>query len=451
MNKCNTIIVSDLHLTEAQQEIKNNPLWMSYKKKEFFIDESFSNFLQYLESNIREPIELILNGDIFDFDTVLAFPNQNTDWLSKLRGLGTEEWMSLFKINIIIKDHPVWFAAIKKFILHGNKVIFIVGNHDIELYWPSVQRRICEELKSNSIIFCNWFYLSEGDSYISHGHQYDPNCVVKDTINPLIKTQGKSIMRIPFGDLATRYIMNGMGLLNPHYNNSYIKTSWEHFLFFFRYLKTQPLMVWSWFWGAVITFIITLRDHWKPAMIDPLLIEKKVVNIARDSNVTPSQVRQLSTLRVSSASSNPLNIFRELWLDRGMFLISLLFIAWQIMLYINIAFPINMGWFIIPFILLLPALLVYASSIKPKIFNEPLLTSECANYILTITGAKYVVFGHTHSPTQEHISNIEYINCGSWASAFSEPECLTKTNEQTYVWIKPCEAGRIAKLNIWPY
>jgi UDP-2,3-diacylglucosamine pyrophosphatase LpxH len=431
----NTIIVSDLHLTEAQHNSRH-PLWMAYKRKEFFIDNEFAYFLDYLNQNISDKIELVLNGDTFDFDLVLALPGINVDWLSKKRGLSSEEWMSLFKIETIIFDHPIWFNAIKKFIANGNKVIFIVGNHDVELYWPSVQKRICEILETNSIIFCNSFYISGNNTYITHGHQFDPTCVVKDSVNPLININGKPIVRIPFGNLATKYMLNGIGWLNPHCHKNYIKDTVEYFKLFAKYLSEQPLMLWSWFWSAAITLVISLRDHLKPAMIDPLMVEEKVAQIAEQSNATPAMVRKLNALQVPSACSNPINVLRELWLDRGLILLGLLFVAWQIILHINIATHISMLWFFIPFAILLPSLMVYSSSIKSKVFDSPLLTEERAELIVKITGVKNVVMAHTHMPECCSIGAVQYINTGSWAPAFSDAECKNKINEHMFVRIE---------------
>src|SRR5262249_356619 len=158
----------------------------------FFIDEDFARFLHYIEGAARGPVELVLNGDIFDFDSVTAVPTGEgrVDWLARRRGLASEEWMSVFKMGVIVREHPIWFPALGGFIRRGHRAGFIIGNHDVELYWPGVQRRVCEALGvesppvldeiepaagPGSVAFCNWFYLSGGDTYVSHGHQYDPH------------------------------------------------------------------------------------------------------------------------------------------------------------------------------------------------------------------------------------------------------------------------------------
>jgi len=138
----NTFVVSDLHLTEVNYD-ESKPLWMCYKREEFSIDNDFKKFLQHIKS-IPGPTELVLNGDTFDFDYVTQAP-ANADWLAKRRGLGSQEWMSIYKMEIIIKDHRIWFESMREF-AKTNKVVFVIGNHDVELHWPSVQQMVKDQI-----------------------------------------------------------------------------------------------------------------------------------------------------------------------------------------------------------------------------------------------------------------------------------------------------------------
>ena len=112
--KLHTFVVSDMHLTEAEEPDPGRPLWMAYKRREFFVDDEFAGFLDHIEQKADGPIELILNGDIFDFDSVTAVPSKDrhVEWLERARGLGSEEWKSQFKMKVIIDDHPRWFEAL---------------------------------------------------------------------------------------------------------------------------------------------------------------------------------------------------------------------------------------------------------------------------------------------------------------------------------------------------
>ncbi|MBW1761632.1 MAG: metallophosphoesterase [Deltaproteobacteria bacterium] len=422
-----TYIVSDMHLSEAEEPDPRRPLWMAYKRREFFIDDEFAAFLEHIAQNATGPIELLLNGDIFDFDNVLRMPSNDgrIDWLERARGLGSEEWKSQFKMKVIIEDHPRWFEALGQFMAKGHRAVFVIGNHDVELYWPSVQRMLCdalgapfppnigEEEDDDPIVFCSWFYLSGGDTYVSHGHQYDPNCVVRDPIDPLIEIRGKPRVRVPFGDLAARYMLNGMGYFNPHQSENYIMGGVAYLRFFFRYmLRTQPLLIWTWLWGAYA---------------------------------------KLNALHVPSATNNPFRIARELWLDRAFLLLATLFLAWQVVLHINIAWPISPLWVFVPALIFMLPYLAYASSVRPTVFDTPLLSERRADLIFRITGARRVVFGHTHQPKCEQVGPITLYNGGFWSKAFADPECTIRIGEQTFVWIRPGTdgSGRIADLCEW--
>ncbi len=452
---------------------------MAHKRREFFFDDDFGRLIRHLEEQADGPVELVLNGDTFDFDSVTTLPPEpagDISWLARLRGLASEEWMSLFKLERIVADHGEWFEHLAGFIRRGGRVIFVIGNHDVELLWPSLQQRIRELLEVDSrsgerevgaseppaslvpdddpVVFCSWFYLSNGDTYVSHGHQYDPNCVQKNPIDPLIKVRGRPRVRIPFGDLAARYMLNGMGYFNPHDTGNYIRTAGAYAKFFFQFMfLTQPLLIWTWFWGAAMTFTISLRDHLLPPMRDPLMVEAKVREIARRSRASTSMVRKLNALSVPSACNNPLRIMRELWLDRAFLLMAVLYAAWQIILHINVAWSISPWWIVVPLALLLPPYFVYAGSVKPTVFKQPLLTEERARLIGKITGAHQVVFGHTHVPETAQVGEVSYINGGFWSPAFFTPKCKQRLGTQTFVWIRtPAEASadRQAALYEWP-
>jgi UDP-2,3-diacylglucosamine pyrophosphatase LpxH len=468
VSRIETVVLSDLHLTAAHEPEAHRPLWMAYKRREYFVDEDFGRLLTHIRSVAQAPVELVLNGDVFDFDAVTELPKEpegEVNWLARLRGLASEEWMSLFKLECILRDHPVFFDHLGAFLRHGGRVVFVIGNHDTELQWPSVQQRIRRRLgvddtsgeraisgADDTVVFCAWFYVSGDDTFISHGHQFDPYCAAQSPIDPLIEIGGRPRVRVPFGDLAGRYMINGMGYFNPHATENCIMTGWAYLKFFLRYmLRTQPLLLWTWFWGALVTMVIALREHWAPALRDPLMVDVKVRDIARRSNATPAMVRKLHALSVPSACGSPLKIMRELWLDRGLLFIGVVYAAWQIILLVNVAWPASPLWVLVPLGVLLPPYFVYASSVSPSVFKHHLLSPERADLIRRITGARRVICGHTHVPERVDIGAVSYFNGGSWSPAFATPECIERIGTQTFVWIRPGAPGaRHAALYEWP-
>ena len=147
----NTFVISDLHLSDAEPLHEGNALWKKFRQQEYFIDGEFEKFIKTIMAKANGPIELVLNGDIFDFDSVMSLPpNRKTfkyNKYEKKRGLGSEERKSVFKVQSILQDHHLWIEALSSFVKKGHKVIFVIGNHDIELHWPKVQQEIIKRME----------------------------------------------------------------------------------------------------------------------------------------------------------------------------------------------------------------------------------------------------------------------------------------------------------------
>ncbi len=455
-----TIIMSDMHISDAEQRDERRPHWKAYKQRQYFFDDDFANLLKHIDETSDGPCELVLNGDIFDFDNVTALPPHPpglVDWLSQLRGLHSEEWCSRFKIGRILADHEPWFRALREFIHKGHRAVFVVGNHDLELYWPTVQQHIREAMRlsddaQDRLVFCEWFYVSGEDTFICHGHLFDPYCTIRDPIHPMVSMYGRPRVRIPFGDLAERYMLNGMGYFNPHATENFIMSLPEYIRFWFKYmLRDQPMLLFTWFWSAMVVLGTTLWTFWRPAMKDPLTIEEKVQSIANRSNATPSQVRMLNQIHAPSAATNPLQIAQELWLDRGVLFLVMMWAAFQLVAYINFFFvSIHWAWVLVPIALMFPLYLSYSFKVKSATFVEPLLTEERARLLHQIVGVKRVVFGHTHVPEHRDIGPVEFLNCGFWSPAFAEPECINRIGTQTFVWIRRDNGEESATVWEWP-
>ncbi len=460
-----TFIASDIHLADAEPVDATRPFWKAFKRAENFVDEDFIRFLRYVDSEATEPVELILNGDIFDFDAVTVLPHKapyptRVSWLERIRGLNSEEWKSLFKMGRIIADHQEWFAALSDFVRKGHRLVFVVGNHDLELLWPRVQDLIREALHLDAecqerVLFCEWFYLSGGDAYVSHGHQYDPYCTARNPIDPLIQDVGAPRVRIPFGDLAQRIMLNGMGYFNPHATANFIMSARQYLVFFLRYMiRTQPLLLWTWFWSAMTTALIALWEHLRPPLRDPLSVDDKVRQAAERAQARPSMVRKLSALHVPSACTDPFKIIRELWLDRGLLFLLICYLGFQIIAVFNFIWPLSPWWALALAAMCFPLFLMYSFRVSSAVFVERLLDEERATLIKEITGVRYAVFGHTHKPGETAIGPLRYVNSGFWSPAFAEPECKNRIGTQTYVRLaapdEDPEGPRDAEIFEWP-
>lgn len=456
-----TIIVSDIHLADAEPPHPHNPLWKKFKRPEFFIDETFQNFIMHIQKQINEPIELILNGDIFDFDSVMALPEDrrlHISWLERIRGLDPEEEKSKFKIATILDDHPIWVQTIRTF-LSGtdNKIVFVIGNHDIELHWASVQKIIAERFgltgpDSSRIRFVEWFYISNKDTLVEHGNQYDSYGLCTNPINPIIRKNKKYLLRLPFGNLAGKYMLNGMGLMNPHSEASFIKNSLKDYMkFFYRYVvRTQPLIMWSWFWSSMVSLIVTVTEGLKPAVSDPLTIADRLDHIAEKSNSNVKTVLSLRELHAHPAALEPISVLQELWLDRAILFALVVYISFEFMMFYNLFAKFSIWVFVIPFALLLPAFIFYSRNIRSGIQKALAEAFEKIPTACKIAKVNRTVHGHTHIAKHNMVENVEYINTGTWSPSYEDVECTKPYGMKCFAWIKPSEKNeRTAELYEW--
>lgn len=134
-------------------------------------------------------LEIVLNGDIFDFDApeasaleAGAVPPQQSH--SEL-GAAALMWP-------ILDDHPAVVSALTRAARSGAELVFVPGNHDAQVSLPSVQRVLRARL-GRGIRFRSWFHRTPYGFHIEHGHQYDPTCSsasIAPTMNGIDHTLG---------------------------------------------------------------------------------------------------------------------------------------------------------------------------------------------------------------------------------------------------------------------
>lgn len=159
-----TLVVSDLHIADGNAVL-----------------DGFGDYQQAaLEGLLHatkpgEPlgqadeIELVINGDCFDFLVTPPYGRHDTSDIPTALG----------KLEKIIAAHGPFFEALRQFLsMAGHRVTFITGNHDVELRFAPVRKRILEAIGgteyAEAITFCpTRFYRPLPDVYIEHGNYYD--------------------------------------------------------------------------------------------------------------------------------------------------------------------------------------------------------------------------------------------------------------------------------------
>ncbi len=251
----NLLVMSDLHLNEG---------WIAelgdYSPREdFYFDDDLFALLRHHHALCAEPRYgghpwlIIFNGDTFDFDQVVALPQEGEELLrvcgvathaelgKRARfGLSTSPSESRWKMQCIARGHPHFFAALGWFIAHGHQVLFIKGNHDVELHWPEVraEARCCvlrayrayqqqhpdapplsaADVRAN-LRFEPWFYYDAYlRVYVEHGGQYEPTNHFANYLDPVLP-QPPPRIDMPDGMALTRYVLNRLETEYPYVDN----------------------------------------------------------------------------------------------------------------------------------------------------------------------------------------------------------------------------------------
>lgn len=121
------------------------------------------------------PIELVTNGDCFDFLEAAPPLSGRTH---------TDAGAGLAKLERIIAAHPEWFEALRAFLAAPDRAAtFLIGNHDLELAFPAVRSRLRAAIghasttgpDASPVRFClARAYRPLPDIAIEHGCQVDP-------------------------------------------------------------------------------------------------------------------------------------------------------------------------------------------------------------------------------------------------------------------------------------
>ena len=145
-------ILSDLHLSEG---LSGDGRRFS-RLETFFFDQEFANLVGAILKETEDRgtrARIIFKRRYFRLFGCKAFApprmsllrkrvfltkNANTDWEQLLK-------KSAWKMRSIVRGHKEFFRALLQFMDVGFGVTLIRGNHDVELFWPEVQKALVEE------------------------------------------------------------------------------------------------------------------------------------------------------------------------------------------------------------------------------------------------------------------------------------------------------------------
>ena len=162
---------------------------------DFISDRALSELIIEL-SKRNHSVDLIFNGDTFDF---LKCPYFDKNRLTYPRHV--TEIISLAKLNLIYHAHSKVFEALEKFIKNKkHQIYFIFGNHDFDLVYSQVQRKIKKIVGNNKGVHFLEMYNYK-NIYVEHGQQYDfLNKINFDKL--FLSYKHEKILNLPFTSLG---------------------------------------------------------------------------------------------------------------------------------------------------------------------------------------------------------------------------------------------------------
>lgn len=167
---------------------------------DFCDDDALVKFLKFIGTFTHsKPVILVLNGDIFDF--------LKMDYRGKYSRYITEK-ASLWKLEQVLQFHAGVFEAMRDFVKHPlAKIVFVIGNHDADLVWPALQKKLRLVLNQNERVEFT-FHFDEGDLHVEHGNLVDPFFAF-NWRRPIIRFRGEEILNLPVGSqIVSQYLVS---------------------------------------------------------------------------------------------------------------------------------------------------------------------------------------------------------------------------------------------------
>jgi UDP-2,3-diacylglucosamine pyrophosphatase LpxH len=325
-------------------------------------------------------------------------------------GLKTDDYKTIWKLYVCMQGHTALFHRLANWVADGNQLFIVKGNHDLEWYWPNVQRYLSYALaemiqkerpdfKENllalfrrQVKYTNHAFLIDKKIHIEHGHLYERTTAIS---GPTTYNNGKEL-NLPFGSFFNRYLINRLELSYPYLDNVRPMQNILPILIRERF----PLAIKVLFQYIPFTLlIIPKKQYWHTFKYLLNIIFIIVLPIA----ITIYALWQ--TIKGSSSGEAPTGIVAQgLNILKNFGFLFLSYIFGRIMAMAGLKAP--------------PSLSVHAKDIMEK---NP--------------DVEAVIFGHTHDPEQKHLGDGKwYFNTGTWIPIFETSSADVRL-DKTYTFI----------------
>jgi len=416
------VVISDLHIASGPLDDCDAELQ--------------SHFESFVDSLSRRdvPIELVVNGDFFDF--VQAEPWSGSDlesWSDDDIPLCFTEAQSVAKLESIHASHPGIFDALKQF-LHAcpdNRITVLPGNHDVDFYWDRVRKRVCDYVGPVNFFLEQVYRPTPCSSvWIEHGHQSDPvNCFVSGkkpywsrTSPPIFKDHGGT-PRL-YECTGTRFMIKFLNRLDQDYPFVDNVKPFSRFVKIFgasAFVRNYGTMKVAVAVGRMLAYLYaTAVEH----EADVLSVKKEAHNmvyeyLSRQFKMMPKARVDALVARMAEGGfivEKPLTMYLKTYISAEPLLVFLCDHP-ELLDEIEVPDASFLGTS-------LPGTLTLATGFT---VDETKELTETAGRALAAKDIDLVVMGHTHEVIQR--SSRAYINTGCWIRYYRfDP------NEKTVAW-----------------
>lgn len=454
------VVVSDLHLGRGfDPETKR---W--HRLENFFYDDDFHSFCDWLCRDAAERgarLTLVLNGDILDLLRIEPEPAPGgASGLERRFGPPVTPAVAARMVRDILRAHAVFADALAVVLAAGHEVVFLPGNHDLEIQWEPVREEVrsavADRLAARGatremlrlLRFEAWFFHEPGRIWIEHGCQYDPENAFRFPLRRRLASSPAAatvaVRDMPLGNFFQKYLYNAFGSI------TFIVPSTRANYRYFRFLlanRPRLLVAVARSHGRFLVQLLRRLARapataWQRDAEDAHAVE--VAELAEQSGLG-NRLREVDALKfvgadAARAASGLLRQGAKVAAGVALVTIAAMLIwaaAWRALDALRLGF----GWKALLSLALYLAFgasglaaLVAAALRVPA--DEPLSRplGAAAERIAGIVDVPIVVFGHSHEEIADRISrpagSAWYFNTGTWIAVFTHDVLVPRERVQ---------------------
>ncbi len=433
-NGSNYLLFSDVHL--GADLVQHARPWTKSRLAEALsIDGQLGAMLDHYreQSDPNRPWRLVIAGDFIDLIGMSISPALGAQFETPLteddliHGLGSAQDHAVLKLRAVAVRHDSLFKKLAAFVEAGHSLVFVRGNHDVEMYWELAQRTFIETLIERSSLaasdvlarklfesrveFRHWFFYVRGFLYVEHGHQYDATCAYQNVLAPR-SPRDPSRISYSFSDILVRYVVLTTRELSVdgHENNSVF----DYLRLGFSLGLHGCAMLGYRFFSAVGRMVGAWRDHLSAAAAKIRAEhESSIEHHASHFRVNIDSLRAITKLWPTPTTGGLMSIFHTVFLDG----LAAALISGVTITTLGALGVLPLPWLPVIMASVMLGIFVYMKSCR--VIEPHAALRRGAEKVAELMPARYVVMGHTHKPTMDPIATTSgaassYVNLGNW-------------------------------------